>query len=247
MAKQLFAHRSNRNLVFAGICLVMFSGFMGCQREMASESNPSLSHNRTSLNTEQDDSPGENTDVPLPIENDGNAANEFTFEQENETPAEIPTEKGMLEKAGDLLGKAKTKGAQAARGTGKWVSDTLGSAKQSSEKTIENSMEWATDTFNALKDQGLTTASNTTEWLSEDWSNMDRWEYKVIKLEAMEPAVAASQLNELGSDGWECFQVTGEGVCFLKKPSHSYLRSLPFKDVIKLVPLMNAAGGDDGK
>jgi hypothetical protein len=70
---------------------------------------------------------------------------------------------------------------------------------------------------------------------------MDSWEYAIVEL-AGDDGEVGIKLNELGKKGWECFHIKDTKYYF-KKPSHSYLRSLPFKDVIKLVPLMGAAGG----
>ena len=165
-------------------------------------------------------------------------------EERSDTAPPAEQEPGVLEKANQLFGKAKSKGAAAAKGTGKWVQDAIGSAAESSGQAAEDSMEWANDTFQSLKEKGLTTANDTSEWLSEDWSNMDRWEYKIVDLSG-DNAGMAEEMNELGKQGWECFHVK-EGSFYFKKPSHSFLRSLPFKDVIKLVPLMGM-GGEEGR
>jgi hypothetical protein len=161
--------------------------------------------------------------------------------QEGEITPPVVQEPGMLEKAGDLFNKAKSKGAAAAAGTGKWVQESLGTAAESSSQAAEDTLNWATKTFNSLKEQGMTSATSTQEWLNDDWKNMDSWEYAIVEL-AGDDGEVGIKLNELGKKGWECFHIKDTKYYF-KKPSHSYLRSLPFKDVIKLVPLMGAAGG----
>ena len=150
------------------------------------------------------------------------------------------SDNGVLQTAGELFQKAQSKGGSTAAGASRWVKDKLGNATTASEKTAEESWKWANDTFESLKSQGLTTANSTSEWLGQDWNNMDSWQYKIATLTGTEQELA-SQLNELGRQGWECFNTEqhADGTrFFFKKPSFSYLRNLPFNDFIKLVPLM---------
>jgi hypothetical protein len=146
----------------------------------------------------------------------------------------------VLKQASDLFEKAKSKGGSTASGASRWVQDKFGDAATASGQTADESWQWATETFESLKSQGLTTAGSTSEWLGQDWSNMESWQYKVTTLTGAEEELE-SQLNEFGKQGWECFnieQLNDETRFFFKKPSFSYLRHLPFKDFIKLVPLM---------
>lgn len=150
-------------------------------------------------------------------------------------------ESGMLDKASDLLKQATAKGGETARGAGKWVQDTLGSAADAGERTAEETLDWANQTFETLKSQGLTTANDTSQWLTQDWNNMESWEYKVLTLGETDDGLT-KKLNALGKQGWECFETEhrSDGTrFFFKKPTFSYLRHLPFRDLIKLAPLMN--------
>jgi hypothetical protein len=156
-------------------------------------------------------------------------------------PQDPEPELGVLGKAGSLLKQATAQGSATANGASKWVQDKLGSAADAGGRTAEDTMNWANETFEMLKAKGLTTASNTTQWLSEDWSNMESWEYKVVTLGAADEGLTKA-LNDFGKQGWECFETEskpGGTRFFFKRPTFSYLRHLPFRDVIKLAPLMN--------
>lgn len=105
----------------------------------------------------------------------------------------------------------------------------------------EDTMKWANDTFEALKKKGLTTASDAGSWLTQDFKNMNAWEYKVVFIGDKQPAAAERTLNQLGAEHWECFHVQAQGsslLFYFKKPKRSFLKSLPTSDLMHLVPLM---------
>ncbi|MEL7500274.1 MAG: hypothetical protein AAFN77_21945 [Planctomycetota bacterium] len=158
-------------------------------------------------------------------------------EQEKEPASGDSTDEppsNLLGKASDLFQKATKSSSDSAQAAGGWIQDKLNGATESSGDAVA----WANQTFESLKAKGLTTASDTSEWLTTDWNNMESWEYKIISSASMDNAELESKLNELGAQGWECFDVTGDRL-MLKKPRESYLRRLPFKDLLRLAPLMN--------
>ncbi len=155
--------------------------------------------------------------------------------QEQEGEPDPSESAGVLEKANDLFGKAAASGGAAKD----WVQDQLGEAAGAGGQAASDTINWANETYKSLKEQGLTTASNTGEWLSEDWKNSRSWEYKIVNLDSENDEMTA-ELNKLGKAGWECFHTEGSRF-YLKKPHESYLRELPFKDFIKLVPLLHRA------
>ncbi len=121
---------------------------------------------------------------------------------------------------------------------GNWLSNTWQSVSNSSNQLTTGSMDWANQTFKSLKDQGLTSAESTSDWLTEDWQNMESWEYKVVKFKPFPEDELETELNRLGKLGWECFSINA-GQMFFKKRRESYLRRLPFKDLLRLAPLFN--------
>lgn len=160
------------------------------------------------------------------------------MEVAQEPSSAAPVEgKGMLEAAGDFLQKAKSGTGTSAIGAKNWVQEKIGDAATASGESVSEAMGWANDTFESLKKSGLTNADNTSQWLSQDWKNMQSWEYKTIVLKSISDESADDQLNRLGAEGWECFHVDS-GTFYFKKPADSYLRHLPFSDVIKLIPLL---------
>ena len=116
-----------------------------------------------------------------------------------------------------------------------------GKGKQKPGIDGEDTMKWANETYEALKSKGLTTASNAGSWLTQDFKNMNAWEYKVVFIPSKQPADAEKALNQLGADRWECFHVQPSAsslMFYFKKPKRSYLRSLPTSDLMRLVPMM---------
>ena len=147
---------------------------------------------------------------------------------------------GIMGKAGELLNSAKqASGAQVAE-TGQWLQGAWNGASDTTGNAVEGSLDWANQTFKSLKDQGLTTASSTGQWLSDDWQNMESWQYKVIATESIPAEQLEAKLNELGKQGWECFSIDDQRMIF-KKAAESYLRRLPFKDILRLAPLLKQA------
>ncbi len=166
---------------------------------------------------------------------------EMTLQAEAQQASTPPkTDQGLLKTAGDFLQKAKSGTGTTAIEAKDWVQKKIGDAATASGESASDALSWANDTFESLKESGLTSADNTSQWLTQDWKNMQSWEYKTVTLGNTEGGSAEEQLNQLGAEGWECFHVE-TGRFYFKKPADSYLRHLPFRDVIKLIPLLNQA------
>ena len=138
------------------------------------------------------------------------------------------------------------KGLDSAAAATQWASGRIGDAADTSSQAASDAMSWAGSTFNSLKEQGLTTATDTSQWLRDDWKNMGGWEYKVVNLAGGETMEA--KLNELGGQHWECFFVqpgtdTSAATFYFKKPSKSFLKDLPMRDALLLLPFMNKSDG----
>ena len=143
------------------------------------------------------------------------------------------SESSLLDDAARLLRRAGESGQDGASSVAEWVSNR---ATDSADLAVD-SADWVGDLFNSLKDRGLTTADNANQWVREDFRAMGGWEYKIVSGELDEKA-----MNLLGADRWECFhvqQVNADLKLFFKRPRRSYLRSIPMKDLIKLMPLVN--------
>ena len=162
-------------------------------------------------------------------------------QQSDELPAAAQQESsGLMDKASKLLSGAKQVSGKQVEKTGEWIKGAWDGASDSTGNAVEGSLDWANQTFKTLKDQGLTTASSTGQWLNEDWQNMESWQYKVVAVNSVPAEQLEAKLNELGKQGWECFSIDDQRMIF-KKASESYLRRLPFKDILRLAPLLNQA------
>ena len=124
------------------------------------------------------------------------------------------------------------------RGVMDSVTGLFGDAADAGMNAASDSADYVGDLFHSLKDKGLTTADDTKQWVQEDFQAMGAWEYKVVVLSGSAETVE-QKLNELGKDRWDCFEANDE-TFFLKRPRKSYLRNIPMKDLIKLVPMMQS-------
>ena len=159
-------------------------------------------------------------------------------QQSGEQSASQQESSGLMNQASKLLNGAKQVSGKQAEKTGEWIKGAWDGASASTGNAVEGSLDWTNQTFKTLKDQGLTTASSTGQWLSEDWQNMESWQYKVLATNTVPAEQLEAKLNEMGQQGWECFSVDDQRMIF-KKASESYLRRLPFKDILRLAPLLN--------
>jgi len=160
-------------------------------------------------------------------------------QQSGELPEVVQQESsGLMNQAGKLLSGATQASGKQVEKTGEWIKGAWDGASSSTGSAVDGSLDWANQTFKTLKDQGLTTASSTGQWLSEDWQNMESWQYKVLAANSIPTDQLETKLNELGQQGWECFSIDDQRIIF-KKASESYLRRLPFKDILRLAPLLN--------
>jgi len=91
---------------------------------------------------------------------------------------------------------------------------------------------------NSEEDKNLT--KDTVDWLKKDVKNIGAWEYKVVRLDIDELSKIEEQLNLLGQEKWQCFWIKEDGdkaIMFFKRAKLSYLKSLPLKDLLKLISL----------
>jgi len=149
-------------------------------------------------------------------------------------------EGGIKEKIGNIVEQVKSKAP-----TVDGVKKMFGDMSDATGDTADDAMNWANEMFTSLSESGLTTKDNVQDWMWEDWNNMNAWEYQVIRVEASNPATLQEKLNEAGKQRWDCFHVSDSetGTTFyLKRQKKSYMKSLPLKDMLKLVPLLD--GGE---
>ena len=94
-------------------------------------------------------------------------------------------------------------------------------------------------------ESGETTAGTAKDWVVDDISKIGTWQYKVVLVSAS-VSVMEDTLNRFGTERWEAFSVKevptsrGSFLISFKRPHRSYLRQLPAKDLLKLIPLLQS-------
>ena len=147
---------------------------------------------------------------------------------------------GIGKRVTDLFGKARAN-APSFDDMKKMLSD----AGDATGQTTDDTMKWVNETYKSLSDRGLTTAKNASEWVAEDWNSINAWEYKVVSLTQAEskiPALLEKTLNEAGNQRWDCFHVSESAAgtkFFMKRQKKSYLKNIPLRDMLKLIPLLD--------
>jgi hypothetical protein len=196
--------------------------------------------------------PAKSTPVAMKATSSSPPATQVQDQQQGAVPNKTP---GILDQAAgqaaDLLDKAKSAGPMVGQ-TKKWLGDQIAGASDATGQTAEATSKWIADTYKTLKDSGMTTADSAQEWLREDWKNIGAWDYKVIIMPIVtSPESAAEvekQLNELGSERWQCFNVSPNAtgtVMYFKRSKESYMKHVPLKDVLHFVPFMKAIDSSD--
>lgn len=146
-------------------------------------------------------------------------------------------ESGIGDKIGNLVEQAKSK-APSMDDVKKMFND----AGDATGQTADDTMKWANEMYKSLSERGMTTTTNVKDWISEDWNNINAWEYQVVSVQTEDPAALQKKLNESGSQRWDCFHVSSSGAkttFFMKRQKKSYMKSLPLKDMLKLIPLLD--------
>jgi hypothetical protein len=76
------------------------------------------------------------------------------------------------------------------------------------------------------------------DWFKQDIQNISTWDYKILELSLSDGEKAEHELNQLGAERWEVIAAIttsqGERV-LLKRARKSYLKSLPVKDILRLM------------
>lgn len=92
--------------------------------------------------------------------------------------------------------------------------------------------------YEKAKAAGDTVPSDVSEWVRQDLQNMNKWEYRIDTLQSPSDQLLAKNLNDLGTEAWECFHVDREGksvTLFCKRRMKSYLQVIPVRDLFRIV------------
>ena len=162
---------------------------------------------------------------------------------------EAAAEESSWDQVTALFEKAKASGETTAASASEWISDLYGNARNVSTKAAGDASAWVQRMFQDAKRKGETTAGSANEWVQADLKKRGTFEYRVVRLQGQNAAATEQLLNQLGGQRWECFHIERREevtTFYLKKAGRSQLRSLPAKELLRLLPLLGSLGGNDG-
>ena len=93
--------------------------------------------------------------------------------------------------------------------------------------------------YEKAKEAGEQVPETTMDWIRQDLKRIGDWEYRIVSLSGSSEQIE-QELNKLGQERWDCFWVQPEDQrirFFLKRPSRSYLSSMPVSSLMKLLPI----------
>ena len=154
---------------------------------------------------------------------------------------------GSWENVTALFEKAKSSGETTAASAAEWISELYDDAKDVSANAVEDANAWVQEMFQDAKRKGETTAGSAKEWVQADLKKRGTFTYRVVNLSGQDTAATEQFLNKLGGQRWECFHIERRDdvtTFYLKKAGRSKLRSLPAKELLRLLPLLGSLGGD---
>jgi len=103
--------------------------------------------------------------------------------------------------------------------------------------------------YDKAKAAGEDVPENVYQWAKEDVASIGDWEYRIVTMgTAAGDGPVEDRLNKLGRERWECFFLErdeDEIRLYLKRPRRSYISSIPFSDLMKLLP--GELGGGAGE
>lgn len=104
------------------------------------------------------------------------------------------------------------------------------------ERSFREKLE---DLYEKAKAAGEEVPGNVYQWAKEDLQAIGDFEYKVFTVPAgYGDEKLMETLNELGRERWDCFWVepqAGGHRLWLKRSTRSYLKAIPYSDLMKLV------------
>jgi hypothetical protein len=113
--------------------------------------------------------------------------------------------------------------------------------------TVDTNQTWQTvkEMYDRARESGEDVPPKVKDWVAHDIKKIGAWEYRILTLTNVTPDNSAHQLNELGSERWECFWVQQDAErthFYLKKVGRSYLKLVPKGDLLRL--LAPGGGGE---
>ena len=143
-----------------------------------------------------------------------------------------------------VMNQIGEKSEAAASDVSEMTSNLIDDVSTTSSEAAQHTADWVTSLYEQARNTGETTTTTAKDWVMEDIRRGGSWEYRVDVV--TEDAKQQQEiLNDLGKRRWECYEITvvgDETRFYSKRPSSSVIRSLPVRDVLRLLPLLSGGG-----
>lgn len=156
-----------------------------------------------------------------------------------------PPETSFWDRAESLYQQARETGSTTANSSAAWVAEKYDQAATGTQTASRQASDWMTALYRQAVHAGETSAVSTKEWVVDDLAKAGTWQYKILR--SQDHVAAEAELNELGKQRWECFAVKpGDSATlyYLKRSHRSYLRQLPARDLLRLLPIFGGVGAE---
>ena len=235
------------NIRYAIVVTVLGVCAIGCQQQSDGPSAQQLAGSTESV-ASNESPPEVKTESAVSTEAvvDDESTAKVAQSDKSTSDATDAKEKSYWKQVTEMYESAKSSGRTTASNVNAWIIETYDQASSSTKETAAATADWFNNAYEQAKESGETTAANTRDWLIEDVKKMGSWEYKTIVVKSAESNTALARLNELGAKRWECFWVDKQGdqtTFYLKKAGRSFLRQLPARELLHLLPLLNKDNG----
>lgn len=164
-------------------------------------------------------------------------------QQQEEKPGEGSSIGSQISSVVNQIGETSS---DAATDVSEMASTLMDGVANTSAEAAEETADWVNSLYQKAKQTGETTATSAKDWVVDDFQRGGSWQYQVVEGPA-DVKRQQAMLNKLGNERWECYEVIagpGGSVFYLKRRSQSVIRSLPARDLLRLVPLLGAGGGE---
>ena len=111
----------------------------------------------------------------------------------------------------------------------------------------QRSLEEIRRLYERAKEAGEKVPADVYAWIRQDLQRVNNWEYHVAVYNPADSEAIAARMNELGAQRWECVGLSSRGdelVFVFKRRARSYLRHIPVRELLYLLPV--GGEGDGG-
>jgi hypothetical protein len=102
--------------------------------------------------------------------------------------------------------------------------------------------------YEKAKEAGEEVPSSVYQWAKEDLQAIGDVEYRIFTIPGGSSDEKLTEtMNELGRERWDCFWVEPRGGghrLWLKRGTRSYLKAIPYSDLMKMVPTGDGGSGE---